>query len=163
MKDRPANNNKNNIFKFKAQKINYWRLAGIFALILALSAGIYLFQNIQKIKSNIFVGQTIKKIADNSRPTPTPTPARNDINVLLLGYGGGQHDGAYLTDSIILANINHDSKKITLVSIPRDLWVSIPVSSQESIFGKINSAYAIGIDDNQYPTCGWWKFNQKNC
>ena len=142
---------KNKIFKFKASKFNYWRLAGLFVLVLALSAGIYLYLNFQKIKSNIFVGETIKKIADSSKPTPTPTPTRNDINVLLLGYGGGQHDGAYLTDSIILANINHDNKKITLVSIPRDLWVSIPVSSQESLFGKINSAYAIGIDDRQYP------------
>ena len=60
------------------------------------------------------------------------------INILLLGMGGEGHDGAFLTDTIILASIRPSTKQVSLVSFPRDL-VS-PVSGWQ----KINSinAYA---------------------
>lgn len=73
------------------------------------------------------------------------------FNLLLLGYGGGSHDGAYLTDSLIVARIDPLTRTATLISIPRDLWVHIPTDSQAGSFGKINSAYAIGVDDTSYP------------
>ena len=44
------------------------------------------------------------------------------INILLLGIGGGSHEGPNLTDTIILANLDPKNNKVTLVSIPRDLW-----------------------------------------
>lgn len=59
-----------------------------------------------------------------------------NINILLLGIGGGTHEGPDLTDTIIFASVNPDKNKVTLVSIPRDLWVT-------SLKGKINTAYAI--------------------
>jgi polyisoprenyl-teichoic acid--peptidoglycan teichoic acid transferase len=64
----------------------------------------------------------------------------NNINVLLLGIGGGSHDGPNLTDTIILASINTKTKRIVLTSIPRDLWVPDLTTSVK----KINEAYADG-------------------
>ncbi|HET9946642.1 MAG TPA: LCP family protein [Patescibacteria group bacterium] len=61
-------------------------------------------------------------------------------NVLLLGIGGGSHDGPNLTDTIMLANIDWNKAQVTLISIPRDLWVP---SLNQSV-NKINEAYAIG-------------------
>jgi LCP family protein required for cell wall assembly len=64
----------------------------------------------------------------------------NNVNILLLGIGGGTHDGPDLTDTIILVTINQKNNKVVLTSIPRDLWVpelTTPVK-------KINSAYADG-------------------
>lgn len=61
----------------------------------------------------------------------------DNINLLLLGIGGGTHDGPNLTDTIIFASINPVTKKTTLVSIPRDLWVP-------DLGAKINTAYAFG-------------------
>lgn len=139
------------VVKTFAKKRPYLIISAIIFFVAAISLGVYAYLNIQDIKGNIFVGHQTRPTADNSIPTPTPTPVRNDINVLLLGYGGGTHEGTYLTDSMILANINHDTQKISMISIPRDLWVKIPVSENEEIEGKINSAYAIGIDDNKYP------------
>lgn len=78
-------------------------------------------------------------------PTPTPDPF-SPKNILLLGYGGPGHDGGYLTDTIILAKVYPRDKKIVLISIPRDLWVEIPVSEEESAYIKINNAYSIGRD-----------------
>ncbi|MFA5155664.1 MAG: LCP family protein [Patescibacteria group bacterium] len=60
------------------------------------------------------------------------------INILLLGMGGEGHDGAYLTDTIILASFQPSTKQAAMLSIPRDLVA--PVSN----WRKINSinAYA---------------------
>lgn len=59
------------------------------------------------------------------------------INILLLGTGGAGHEGPNLTDTIILASVNTKNDKVTLISIPRDLW--FPDINQ-----KINFAYADG-------------------
>lgn len=61
----------------------------------------------------------------------------NRVNVLLLGIGGGNHDGADLTDSIIVASYNLKNHNVTLFSIPRDMWLP-------NINEKINAAYEIG-------------------
>jgi LCP family protein required for cell wall assembly len=59
------------------------------------------------------------------------------VNVLILGIGGGTHDGPNLTDSIILANINPEKNTVNMFSIPRDLWVP-------ELQNRINAAYATG-------------------
>lgn len=61
----------------------------------------------------------------------------HNVNILLLGTGGGTHDGPNLTDTIIFASLNTDKNTATLVSIPRDLWIT-------DLKGKINTAYAQG-------------------
>lgn len=61
----------------------------------------------------------------------------NRVNILLLGIGGGSHDGPNLTDTIIFASLDPKNDKVTLISIPRDLW--FPDINQ-----KINVAYAEG-------------------
>ena len=50
-------------------------------------------------------------------------------NILLLGYGGGSHDGTYLTDSMMVVHIDLSQKKIAMISIPRDIWVKLPTLS----------------------------------
>lgn len=59
------------------------------------------------------------------------------INVLLLGIGGGSHDGPLLTDTILFASIDPVSLSVNLVSIPRDLWI-------DEINDKVNKVYAFG-------------------
>jgi LCP family protein required for cell wall assembly len=61
----------------------------------------------------------------------------DDVNVLLLGIAGGDHDGPQLTDTIIFSSLNTKTNKITMVSIPRDLYVP-------EIKSKINKAYYDG-------------------
>jgi len=60
------------------------------------------------------------------------------INILLLGMGGQGHDGAYLTDTIMLFSFKPSTQQVSLVSIPRDL--TSPVSGWRKI-NNIN-AYA---------------------
>jgi polyisoprenyl-teichoic acid--peptidoglycan teichoic acid transferase len=64
------------------------------------------------------------------------------VNVLMVGYGGGDHDGAYLADSIQILSIDPATDTTTTVPIPRDLWIEgIEAFSQN---GKINEVYAVG-------------------
>lgn len=61
----------------------------------------------------------------------------NQVNILFLGIAGGSHEGPNLSDSIIIANYNFETNKLTTVSIPRDIW-------SDTLQDKINSAYAYG-------------------
>jgi len=63
------------------------------------------------------------------------------INVLILGMGGAEHEGPFLTDTIILASFKPSTKQLGLISIPRDLYVPIPDFGWQ----KINSANAYGM------------------
>jgi len=69
----------------------------------------------------------------------------NRINILLMGIGGTGHEGALLTDTIMLASIQLSTNEITLISIPRDLYIKIPDNGWQ----RINHASAYG-DLNDY-------------
>ncbi|MGB9651378.1 MAG: LCP family protein [Candidatus Cybelea sp.] len=58
------------------------------------------------------------------------------LNLLILGY---QADEA-TTDTILVAHLDVARRTATLVSIPRDTWVSVPKAG----FTKINAAFAFG-------------------
>ena len=66
------------------------------------------------------------------------------INVLVLGYGGVGHDGAYLTDSMIVMSLVPGDHATTIISVPRDLWVQVPPNSGQ--YAKINTAYEDGLN-----------------
>ncbi|PCI24033.1 hypothetical protein COB57_06160, partial [Candidatus Peregrinibacteria bacterium] len=60
-----------------------------------------------------------------------------NINILLIGHGGGSHDGPNLTDSMIIASINPQQKNVMMLSIPRDFWVENKYSGGS----RINEIY----------------------
>ncbi|HZI95718.1 MAG TPA: LCP family protein [Candidatus Paceibacterota bacterium] len=62
------------------------------------------------------------------------------INILFLGISGEGSLGAFLTDTIFVTSIIPSKKQITMISLPRDLWVEIPNGSTEM---KINSLYQL--------------------
>lgn len=61
-----------------------------------------------------------------AKPINQIEPVKQDkgtYNILLLGWGGGGHAGGTLTDSIIIVHVDLNTKKVTFISIPRDLWI----------------------------------------
>ena len=58
-------------------------------------------------------------------------------NILVLGKAGGEHEAPDLTDTIVFVSISHVGGGITLVSLPRDIWIP-------AIRAKLNSAYYWG-------------------
>lgn len=95
-----------------------------------------------------FVGKAIVKFANISpflfellfKKEISLKKSDDNVNVLLLGIGGKNHDGPNLTDTIILASLDSKKNQVNLTSIPRDLWVP----DLESANKKINSAYSDG-------------------
>ncbi|GIW62525.1 MAG: hypothetical protein KatS3mg090_0351 [Patescibacteria group bacterium] len=81
---------------------------------------------------------------------PPQKQEKQIFNILLLGYGGPGHDGAYLTDTIILAHIDKVKKQIILISIPRDLLVTVPHKQYGFIRAKINSLYQTLLFSDRY-------------
>lgn len=87
----------------------------------------------------------------SNQPVVKPPPEKTTFNFLLLGYGGGAHEGTYLTDTMMVAHIDIKAKKATLISIPRDLWVKLPTKTEEGFHTKINAVYQIELYPQNYP------------
>ena len=81
------------------------------------------------------------------------------VNLLVMGYGGTGHDGAYLTDSMVVMSLMPQSHHTTLVSVPRDLWVQIPAGSGQ--YHKLNYAYVDGSNNGTNPVGGGNEAAQK--
>lgn len=63
--------------------------------------------------------------------------AYGHTNFLILGTGNKNHEGADLTDTIMVASLDDERKLVSMVSIPRDLFI------KDTQFGneKINQIY----------------------
>lgn len=84
------------------------------------------------------------------------------VNILLAGNSADDagHDGANLTDSIMILSLDTVNKKLFLLSIPRDLWVNVPGYGHQ----KINAAYVegqnYGFNEAGYPSGGMGQLQQ---
>ncbi len=68
-------------------------------------------------------------------------------NILVVGIGGAGHQAWELADSIMLASLDEDKKSVTMISIPRDLYVSYGTGEWA---WKINALYPIGMSRKQW-------------
>ncbi len=77
-------------------------------------------------------------------PTPTPTsvPITGAFTVLLLGSDDDSKFNAdhVLSQSMILVRVVPSTKEVTMLSIPRDLYVHLSTGG----YGKIDGAYSYG-------------------
>ncbi|QCR19862.1 LCP family protein [Agrococcus sp. SGAir0287] len=84
--------------------------------------------------------------AEADRPAPHPTGAPAPRNYLLLGSDARGEGGSLLTslgdraDAILLVHVPADRRSVQVISIMRDLWVTIPGHGE----AKINAALAYG-------------------
>jgi polyisoprenyl-teichoic acid--peptidoglycan teichoic acid transferase len=77
-----------------------------------------------------------------SLPTPEPWDGVSRVNVLVMGldYRDWEAGETPRTDTMILLSLDPLNNTAGMISIPRDLWVSIPGFD----YGKINTAYYLG-------------------
>ncbi|MEA2007521.1 MAG: LCP family protein [Chloroflexota bacterium] len=90
-----------------------------------------------------------------NRPDSPSWDENESITVLLMGLDTRtwkQDGGAGLTDTVILATFDPQTRRAGLLSIPRDLWIEIPGDPQYSPC-KINQVYMIG-EGTGYPGGG---------
>ncbi|OGY23691.1 MAG: hypothetical protein A2126_02500 [Candidatus Woykebacteria bacterium GWB1_45_5] len=70
---------------------------------------------------------------------------RANVPYSFVGPAGREEHNGFLSDTIIVLSVDLNSKQTSLISVPRDTWVSMP--GWEGLFpsqGKINSAYSLG-------------------
>jgi len=67
-----------------------------------------------------------------------PQDAYGFTNILLLGVGDKNHDGADLTDTMMIASIDPGTRSAVLLSIPRDLYLT---GNKNTPDGRINTLY----------------------
>src|SRR2546429_6190543 len=130
----------------RASRLDPARLAALTVICLLLSgtagAAAYFFPVVVA-----GVGQTGQTVvvppgsSTNASPTPSAPPGA-PFTVLLLGSDDDSKFQAdhVLTQSMILVRVEPATKHVTMLSIPRDLWV--PLSTGGS--AKIDAAYAYG-------------------
>ncbi len=76
-------------------------------------------------------------------PTIVPTVERayNLVNIILLGGDDGLTDDNFnRTDTMLIVSINRDTGTVSMLSLPRDLYVYIPSGTMQ----RLNIAYAVG-------------------
>lgn len=70
-----------------------------------------------------------------------PHDERGFTNLLLLGTGDANHDGADLTDTMIVASIDPlHTRSVVMLSLPRDLFLDVNTRTAQ---GRINAVYAL--------------------
>jgi LCP family protein required for cell wall assembly len=119
--------------------ISYVKNDGCLYIIKYMGVNIDTATALSEFKS--FLGNFSLKSTEQSVKTPEK---QDSVNILILGDDssfdrpGGRVNGR--TDIIIIFHLNLESGEGTIVTIPRDTWVSIPGHED----GKINGAHAFG-------------------
>lgn len=72
---------------------------------------------------NLTESLSIKNIALSIVSSSLEEDEEGHTNFLLLGMGGEDHDGAELTDTIIVASIDNENNLVPMLSIPRDFYI----------------------------------------
>jgi len=95
----------------------------------------------------------VVSITDTPEITPTLAPVCGDdltMTVLVTGIDSkGYMFG--LADSIRVVRMDFQTKKVTVLAIPRDLWVDIPGANRWGVYqGKLNQAYFYGTEGMGY-------------
>jgi polyisoprenyl-teichoic acid--peptidoglycan teichoic acid transferase len=124
----------------REHRVRRWALrSGLAMVCLVLLMGGLLFAKGYIKLHKVFKGTgTAAALRANVSPSLLRGEGDGRINILLMGKGGPGHDGPDLTDTMLLASVDPINKKMSLVSVPRDLWVTVPGYGSS----KINSVYA---------------------
>lgn len=98
---------------------------------------------------NLVVSNFFKATVGLAETIPSDPTLQKRVNILLLGSDSRPGEKFGRTDTMIVVTIDPAAKTAGLLSIPRDLWVSIPGYAE----GRINQAHRIGGVEN-YPGGG---------
>jgi LCP family protein required for cell wall assembly len=124
--------------KSKKRRIIKWSIIGLVVIILGI-VGWILYKGLTAT-NNIFQGS----ILDIVQNQPLKEDENGRSNVLLLGTSEDDpgHEGAYLTDSMMIVSIDQNEKMVDMVSIPRDLHVEYGMACPSGYEGKINAYFS---------------------
>ncbi len=107
------------------------------------------------MSNNVFDGGVIGFFQKKER---LQTDDGGRTNILIFGTAeddeGGMHEGANLTDSLMVVSLNQDTKDAIMVSIPRDLWVKLDSGCVVGYQARINTAFFCASNDGEDEEAG---------
>lgn len=158
-------------------RLPLWALALllVFGLLLLILSSVWLFRTVRGLASAAGSVETSAEFAPNFEqsssepsapsvsvstpgtefagvvaPTIEPWAGSERVNILMLGVDlRCDEEGPTHSDTIMVASIDPVSKSVTILSLPRDLWVEIP----DFGVNRINQAYFLG-QAYEYPGGG---------
>jgi len=100
------------------------------------------------------LGSPAAGLSSQMAPAPTLEHRQQRVNVLVMGIDKRKGEvGPWRTDTMILLTLDPQRRTAGIVSIPRDLYVTIPDFGQGPIKSRINTAFFYG-DLRKYPGGG---------
>lgn len=118
-------------------------IAGLLVAVLAVGGYVVygLYNKADAALASVTKTGSNAKVTDLLTPEPLNGESTGRVNILIAGNSADDpgHGGAQLTDSIMVASYELSTKKLTLISVPRDLWVDYNGS-----YMKINAVYPQG-------------------
>ncbi|MFA5792604.1 MAG: LCP family protein [Candidatus Gracilibacteria bacterium] len=135
------------VVEAKTNKAQTWVKSHIFLSIVALILGVL---TLRGVVGAIRTGEplSVKRIIISAVGNGLETDAYGHTNILLIGVGGEGHDGANLTDTMIVASIDSADDTVSMLSIPRDIYVE----NEKVGWGtRINGIYEYVLDQNDDP------------
>ena len=99
------------------------------------------------------------ELSGTAVPRPASIVARDYdlVNIILLGADDELTDDNFIrTDTMIIVSLNRDTGTVSMVNLPRDLFLYIPSGRM----GRLNIAYGIGENLNWQPDGGFGLLRQ---
>ncbi len=117
-------------------------------LLIGFSAGAWYGSKIISGLDKAFHGNVFSDVHALFSSTTLNGEAQGRVNILLAGNSADDpgHNGAQLTDSIMVLSIDTRNKTAFMLSIPRDLWVYVPGFGS---YQKINAAGEVSMHQLQ--------------
>jgi LCP family protein required for cell wall assembly len=125
--------------KSRRRKIISWIIRIL--LIILLIAGVYMGYKFIVNGTSILQGN----IFDVFKTDPLKEDENGRTNILVYGTSGSvedqRHDGANLTDTLMVLSVDQDKKNAYMVSLPRDLYIRYDSGCSSGYEFKVNELY----------------------
>lgn len=111
----------------------------ILSMLCAISIGSYVGVKTILASNNVFQGN----IFDVFQNVPLKQDENGRSNIIIVGTSEDDpgHQGASLTDSMMILSIDQNKKNAFMISIPRDLYVKYGRACNSGYMGRINEYY----------------------
>lgn len=133
----------------KLFRLSRRRIATVFMVLLLLIGG-YFGIKVLMTSSKLFSG-SIFDLLGSGQTLKTDENGRSNILVFGTSEDDPGHDGANLTDSIMVISVDQKAKNAVMISVPRDLWVKYGEACMSGYEGKINVVYECGAENGGEP------------
>lgn len=124
-----------------------WTLITLLVLLL-VGAGYFAYKFFMT-GNQIFKGNPLNAILAQGKELKMDENGRTNILIFGTSEDDPGHDGADLTDSMMVVSINQKTKDAFMFSIPRDLYVDYGVACPSGYKGKINVVYLCHKDEGE--------------